>query len=262
MDCSNDANSVSSLSHATDDWCNVPSGGAIETKTRTASSDSLRNLWSQLPDKQLNSGDLRKYIIDNIVRRDIFRETSETFEVGGIKKALFFYKDIDSDLKRIYIALANTIEVENSHSITAIASGEQSIDIVLEKIKNDFSHNEKLSSARILMPLQQLGRKHWVLMDIKIEKTTDENALNTTAVYYDSKNRFLGELTNMCFKKDISVIKNAVKTYFDAEQVISIYSGSQFFLDTEHCGHYTLKMLEERLVEKERMNELKKKLKK
>lgn len=111
-----------------------------------------------IPSQRLNSAAMRKYIVTALD----FEASEETFETGGVKRPVFFHKKEDGKpTKRTYIALANNRDPGDRESQT---SGEQSISIVLQTIKDDLGSHKGMT--RILIPLQQIGKEHWTLLTI------------------------------------------------------------------------------------------------
>lgn len=146
--------------------------------------------------------------------------------------------------------MANTSQ-EDGTSREALQSGEQSIHTVLKEIKDNFDKDNGLASSKILVLLQQLGRAHWVLVEINTEKQIPGNTSitpqsRTTATYHDSKNAFAGTIRNWGDSNSMTTIEEAIRMNFgDGTPVARIYSGKQGPWDNVNCGRYTLEKLME-----------------
>ncbi len=151
---------------------------------------------------------------------------------------------------RTYVALANTSK-EGGTSREALQSGEQSIHTILKEIKDNFDKTSELASSKILVPLQQLGREHWVLLAIETKKQeSDIASMNTqpqtTATYHDSKDAIIGTMRNWGDGESMATIEEAVKGHFGSDiQVRREYSGKQVWFDNNNCGRHTLEKLVE-----------------
>ena len=63
----------------------------------------------------------------------------------------------------MYVALARNREPGD---LKTQKSGVQSICTVLQEIKNDLENDDCNGVTKTLMPLQQLDKKHWTLLEI------------------------------------------------------------------------------------------------
>jgi hypothetical protein len=184
------------------------------------------------PTALLASAALRQYITKKLPD---FKAAKDTFEVGGVNRPVSFYKEKEDvhPKERKYIALAHDKEENNPEAQT---SGERSLSIVLKDIKTHLEsktgNNE--ASIKILIPLQQIRKKHWTLLEIDLS--------NQSATHYDSKG-----ICSASFLKDQSTskikqrIKEWVKEVFpNVGEVDFKYDNTQGLCDNHNCGRYTL----------------------
>ncbi len=181
---------------------------------------------------QLGSADMRKFIQK---RMPDFEAATNTFEVGGANKPVFFYKKRNrSPTQRTYIALAHNKEPNDSK---ACKGGEQSISKVLEEVKSHLeSEKDSNEETKLFIPLQQIDREHWTLLEIILGPgTTSENGARTvTATHYDSKSRWSQR------KSEYSYLEECLKNHFPEVKVKYEYLSTQSLWDCHNCGRYTL----------------------
>ena len=159
-----------------------------------------------------------------------FEAATNTFEVGVFNRPVFFY----SPTQRTYIALAHNKGPNNSK---ACKGGEQSISKVLEEVKSHLeSEEDSNEETKLFIPLQQIDRKHWTLLEIILGPgTTSENGARTvTATHYDSKSRWSQR------KSEYSYLEECLKNHFPEVKVKYEYLSTQSLWDCHNCGRYTL----------------------
>ena len=164
-------------------------------------------------------------------------ESKNKFENGGIQKPVFLYKEDSNSGKKTYIALAYN---RDPSDLEAQCSGEQSISTVLENIKEDLAKNNNRNNAKILIPLQQIGKKHWTLLAITLTKKdapSENNEYTAEATHYDSKSQ--QNALRDWRSKGKKYVDEQVKNHFSAK-VAYKYEGTQGLLDSHNCGRYTL----------------------
>ena len=169
-----------------------------------------------------------------------FEAATNTFEVGVFNRPVFFY----SPTQRTYIALAHNKGPDDSD---ACKGGEQSISKVLEEVKSHLeSEEDSNEETKLFIPLQQIDRKHWTLLEIILGPgTTSENGARTvTAKHYDSKGRssqYVADLVLAFFgKSEYSYLEECLKNHFPKVEVEYKYLGNQNLWDCRNCGRYTL----------------------
>lgn len=207
--------------------------------------------WSKKPaplnvDKRLASAHMRGFIESQFMTcLQGFKESEDIFSRGGVVKHTFFFREDDISGDRTYIALANDYQADDQ-SIKYVESGEQSISIVLNEIKNDLEKTQDNgSNTQIFIPLQQIAKEHWVLLEIVL-RPDNKSASSTdtiTAQCYDSKVKVSGSHWNDSWlgsnRPRIDYVNACVKEQFDVDTEW-IYEGTQAHLDDHNCGRYTL----------------------
>jgi len=197
-------------------------------------------------DKRLASTHMRGFIESQFMTfLKGFKESEDTFSRGGIVKHTFFFREDDTSGDRTYIALANDYP-EDGQSIKYVGSGEQSISIVLSAIKNDLEKaQDNGSNTQILIPLQQITKEHWVLLEIVL-RSDNKPTSNTdmiTAQCYDSKGKVSGSYWHDSLlgsnRRRIDYVNACVKEQFDVNTEW-IYEGTQAHRDDHNCGRHTL----------------------
>jgi hypothetical protein len=112
---------------------------------------------------------------------------------------------------------------------------------VLKDIKTHLESKTENNEAfiKILIPLQQIDKKHWTLLAIDLSVLT---ANNETATHDDSKG-----LISRSYIRDISApasmdrIKKWVQNSFpNIKEVDCQYCNAQGLWDSHNCGRYTL----------------------
>jgi IQ calmodulin-binding motif len=180
-----------------------------------------------IPELCLASSEMRKYITTEL---PYFTASADTFSTGGTERPLFLYKE------NVYIALAHNKETGDSKACT---SGEESLSKVLEAIKKHLDSKTENNEApiKILIPLQQISKAHWTLLEINMSSLTGSDA---TATHYDSKGQVsLSHLRDVVCPKAKRRITEWVQQYFPYVKKVSFeYDGVQH--DRHNCGRYTL----------------------
>jgi len=194
-------------------------------------------------DAQLSSSMLR-----HVIQQWGFEASKKNFKCGGVEKNLFFYKQDNNSKEKTYIAFAHN---EESGHFTAQRGGERSISEVLEEIKNSLEEDKekKITKFKILIPLQQISKGHWTLLEIRSTPSTtpEKNVSPLCATHYDSK----GFMTASFFKdfllpearKGRQRVEEAVKILGEGTKVTHRYKGTQGTLDHHNCGRYVLLQL-------------------
>lgn len=104
--------------------------------------------------KRLDSSNMRYAITTS----NGFSQSENTFELGGVLKSTFFYKN-DSESRKTYIASAHGGKPDDNKSIK---SAERDISTVLGEIKSlinaQFENNTE--AIKILILLQQIPKAH------------------------------------------------------------------------------------------------------
>ena len=181
------------------------------------------------PSELLNATAMRSFISSTI--GDKFEKSDETFECGGVSRPVFYYRKNNNSNSITYIALANDRE-KNDQDIRYIQSGEQSLKIVLDNVKANYDiQKSEHPIGRILIPLQQIDRRHWTLLDVDFSNGT---------THYDSKNTVVSCIANFWHGKGISLVKNTLKKAFPGSKYESKNTGEQSLQDNHNCGRYTL----------------------
>jgi len=183
--------------------------------------------------EKLKATEMRSFIETTLDQA--IRKSDDTFEMGGVSRPRFYYIKDDRKKRITYIALANDSKA-NNQDIKYMQSGEQSLSIILNDIKTHVSENKYLG-YRILIPLQQISRKHWTLLDAD---------LSTGAItHYDSKGKIGNELANLWHSDGITFVKETLRESFPELVYKAKNTGKQSLLDDHNCGRYTLlKLLE------------------
>jgi hypothetical protein len=196
--------------------------------------DAIHSSTYIQPTARLNSGTMRECI----KKLGEFKESELTFESGGVTKPAFFYEKNSNSGEKTYVALACNKEPGDRN---AQCSGEQSISIVLQNIIDDLNKDKNTSNAKILIPLQQIGKQHWTLLAImltKKESTSGNDEYTAEATHYDSKG--LLNKTRDLWSVGKKYVDKCVKDNFPDATVEYKYSGEQGLLDHHNCGRYTL----------------------
>ena len=201
---------------------------------------------SQQKTKKLGGSEIRGFIRSQfMVDLKGFEASKDTFLSGGVRKATFFFWQDSNSGDNTYIALANDYDYQEiAQGIKYLQSGEQSVAIVLSKIKE---HLETIcrgtgGSTQILIPLQQLDKEHWTLLEIVLGPSNKSGGrTNTIAKCYDSK----GWASNSNFvdfwvnARRIVYVKSCVNEQFGVD-IEWIREGKQGVIDGHNCGRYTL----------------------
>ena len=134
------------------------------------------------PKNRLNAGNMRNFIKEHLN----FKASTTQFEAGGLEKPVFYYDDSNSE-EMVYVALAHNrdpskLAPQDKTNRTYQTCGEQDVAATLQVVIEDFKSNTDRRTAKILMPLQQIGKEHWVLLDINTQKrdstSTEKNPLS------------------------------------------------------------------------------------
>ena len=219
------------------------------------------------PRNRLNAGNMRGFIKECLD----FKASTACFTAGGLQKPVFYYDTSNSE-EIVYIALAHNrdpskLTPQDKTNKTYQTCGEQDVAETLKIVRADFEKNQDRKTAKILMPLQQIGKAHWVLLAISTQKgdgtpTRDRPA----ATQYDSKGNankvrdVYNRLSGVKYVKSLlsrtrgnamtgnENVEAAVKTTMDENIEMQYkYSGIQKILENHNCGRYTLLKLMELL---------------
>ena len=213
-----------------------------------------------LPEERLNSSHMRTFI-----SQLGFRESEGTFPVGTSKKCKFFYKKGDSSQGKVYIALAHNKEKGHAEAQT---SGENSLSTVLEKIKKDIEKNlitnetdNSKAPIKLLIPLQQISKKHWVLLELEVD-ISSLTAGKATVKHYDPKGKFSVSCakdywTSEARKRIKKWVQATFKDTREEDFKIPEYTRKQGASDSINCGRYVLKKLFELLKQENHVMSIK-----
>ncbi|MFM2428491.1 MAG: hypothetical protein RL012_375 [Bacteroidota bacterium] len=186
----------------------------------------------------LPSWAMRKYIIENLPG---FEASEATFNTGGVDRPRFFYKkEVGRSERMVYIALAHN---KRENDAAAEESGERSLQVVLDDIKKDLAERktttQPLPSTSILIPLQQISKKHWTLLEIHVSASLEGGV---AATHYDSKRLLSFSRTkDTLFSNAGKRITAWVQEAFSTESKVEFkYCGEQGVNDCINCGRYTL----------------------
>ncbi len=230
-------NSTDETDDRDDDWSTTDDSDTSDNDTR--STDGYTNIPF---DARLSSMHMRGYITKNFPD---FAPSVDSFEAGGIRKPIFFCKeDVGRRKEKVYIAFAHNQENDSEQALT---SGEESLQTVLEYIKRDLKDENRNPKApiRLLIPLQQIRKEHWTLLEIKIASLLESHA---AATHYDSKGK-----RSFSYARDFRPMSNAparintwVREFLDnrngsKKKVVAFkYDGVQPFIDSKNCGRFVL----------------------
>ena len=220
-----------------DDWSTTDDSDTSDNDTE--SNDGYTNIPF---DARLSSMHMRGYITKKFPD---FAPSVDSFEAGDIRKPIFFCKeDVGRRKEKVYIAFAHNQEKDSEKALT---SGEESLQTVLEYIKKDLEDENRNSKApiRLLVPLQQIRKEHWTLLEIKIASLLEGRA---AATHYDSKGK-----RSFSYARDFRPMSNAparintwVREFLDnrddsKKKVVAFkYDGVQPFIDNKNCGRFVL----------------------
>jgi myosin heavy subunit len=209
-----------------DDFSNY-SGNIAEENSGSTKIDSR----SCLP-----SWAMRKYIIENLPG---FEASEATFNTGGVDRPRFFYKkEVGRSERMVCIALAHN---KRENDAGAEKSGERSLQVVLNDINEYLAIRPSSAETptSILIPLQQISKKHWTLLEIHVSASLEGGV---AATHYDSKRLLSFSRTkDTLFSNAGERITAWVQEAFSTESKVEFkYCGEQGVNDCINCGRYTL----------------------